>query len=101
MKNKITKEEFEAAEKVIKDYKTQILEDRKKRVPRFGDSLCGISGNHGRYIGKGQMAYKDSVSSELKRDLVDFEVDWNCEEPELNPDSFELVLFIRESNWIE
>jgi len=98
---KITKEEFNSAQKTIELYTEQLKKERTQRVPKFGDCVRCLCSAPGRYIGKGQAVYISSMCNEISRDLIDMEADWeNINNLPLVSDS-ELIEFIKKSKWID
>lgn len=102
MAKKITKEQFEAAEKVVAAYKEQVLEERKRRVPKFGDVVRTLDYSIGRYIGQGQALIKEEEHDDiLRRDLVCFESDWEKQENDFLPSDSEIVNYIADTDWYD
>lgn len=92
---KIPQSEFKYCQEVIEKYHNQVLEERRMRQPKFGDIVRTLSGSLARYIGKNQALIKEN--SELKRDLIDMDVDWTANDSIL-PSDADLIEYIKESN---
>lgn len=97
---RISKSEVKYCEDIIKKYNEQVLQERRIRQPKFGDTVRGISGILGRFIGKGQILMKNNDN--LIRDLIDMEADWG-EEMKVTcayPTDSEMVQYLKESQFL-
>ena len=101
IKTKITKEQYESAKELMQIFEEQIIEERKARVPKFGDTVRCLCTTLGRYIGNGQALYISSMTNDIFRDLIDMEASWENAHSLPLPTDTELIEGVRANDWIK